>query len=222
MPPGKGRGAATGRSDYSSLSSPSVWRSPRPQASSGVEAPRGSDNSAGENEIPAFLRRQADEPGAGSDPFAPAFQAIQSRASQGSHITPDGLRSWLWARPADHWPHAMMGLATLGVPRAWCDWLHRLCAPGLESAQIVRVFLMALALRQTPGRSPRVLDIAGKFRRLTTEREFERQLQQLGHKFAQAAEIRAAVMSLNDQDWGEPPAARSGEPIAMGSDLSAC
>ena len=116
----------------------------------------------------------------------------------------------------------MMGLATLGVPRAWCDWLHRLCAPGLESAQIVRVFLMALALRQTPGRSPRVLDIAGKFRRLTTERELERQLQQLGHKFAQAAEIRAAVMSLNDQDWGEPPAARSGGPSVMGSDLSAC
>ena len=87
---------------------------------------------------------------------------------------------------------------------------------------LVRRFLMALALRQTPGGSPRVLDIAGKFRRLTTERELERQLQQLGHKFAQAAEIRAAVMSLNDQDWGEPPAARSGEPIAMGSDLSAC
>ena len=221
-PSGKGRGAGTGRSNYSAQSVPSVWRSPRPQASSGVEAPRDSDNSAGENEIPAFLRRQTDEPGAGSDPFTPAFQAIQSRAGQGSHITPDGLRSWLWARPADHWPHAMMGLATLGVPRAWCDWLHRLCAPGLESAQIVRVFLMALALRQTPGGSPRVLDIAGKFRRLTTERELERQLQQLGHKFAQAAEIRAAVMSLNDQDWGEPPAARSGEPIAMGSDLSAC
>ena len=68
-PPGKGRVVGTGRSDYWVLSTPSVWRSARLQASIGVEAPRDSGNGADESDIPAFLRRQADEPGAGSDPI---------------------------------------------------------------------------------------------------------------------------------------------------------
>jgi len=44
--------------DYSSLSTPSVWRSARTQAAAKVEAL--SSNGMDEIEIPAFLRKQAD------------------------------------------------------------------------------------------------------------------------------------------------------------------
>ncbi len=48
----------TGQHDYSSLSTPSVWRSGRTQAAAKVEAL--SSNGMDEIEIPAFLRKQAD------------------------------------------------------------------------------------------------------------------------------------------------------------------
>ena len=51
-----GNGTAT--HDYSGLSTPSVWRSPRTQAAAKVEAL--SSNGMDEIEIPAFLRKQAD------------------------------------------------------------------------------------------------------------------------------------------------------------------
>ena len=52
-------GAATPQQDYSSLSTPSVWRTARSQsAAAKVEAL--SSNGMDEIEIPAFLRRQAD------------------------------------------------------------------------------------------------------------------------------------------------------------------
>jgi cell division protein FtsZ len=56
----QGPGSAIGSStpDYSPLSTPSVWRSPRSQAAAKVEAL--SSNGMDEIEIPAFLRKQAD------------------------------------------------------------------------------------------------------------------------------------------------------------------
>jgi cell division protein FtsZ len=53
-----GPGAAAAPHDYSSLSTPSVWRSARTQAAAKVEAL--SSNGMDEIEIPAFLRKQAD------------------------------------------------------------------------------------------------------------------------------------------------------------------
>ena len=53
-----GKPIGAGRSDYSALSTPSVWRSPRTQAAAKVEAL--SSNGMDEIEIPAFLRKQAD------------------------------------------------------------------------------------------------------------------------------------------------------------------
>jgi cell division protein FtsZ len=54
--PGSSLGSST--PDYSPLSTPSVWRSPRSQAAAKVEAL--SSNGMDEIEIPAFLRKQAD------------------------------------------------------------------------------------------------------------------------------------------------------------------
>ncbi|HSW04318.1 cell division protein FtsZ [Aquabacterium sp.] len=53
-----GPGATATSHDYSSLSTPSVWRSARTQAAAKVEAL--SSNGMDEIEIPAFLRKQAD------------------------------------------------------------------------------------------------------------------------------------------------------------------
>jgi cell division protein FtsZ len=53
-----GQSGGPGQHDYSSLSTPSVWRSGRTQAAAKVEAL--SSNGMDEIEIPAFLRKQAD------------------------------------------------------------------------------------------------------------------------------------------------------------------
>ncbi|MEK8025664.1 MAG: cell division protein FtsZ [Pseudomonadota bacterium] len=55
---GLGMGGVGAAHDYSNLSTPSVWRSPRTQAAAKVEAL--SSNGMDEIEIPAFLRKQAD------------------------------------------------------------------------------------------------------------------------------------------------------------------
>jgi cell division protein FtsZ len=53
-----GPGAAHSQPDYSSLSTPSVWRTNRTQAAAKVEAL--SSGGMDDYEIPAFLRKQAD------------------------------------------------------------------------------------------------------------------------------------------------------------------
>ena len=56
--PGPGAQMQAPQHSYEGLSTPSVWRSARAQASAKVEA--SSSNGMDEIEIPAFLRKQAD------------------------------------------------------------------------------------------------------------------------------------------------------------------
>ena len=189
-------------SDHSRLSTPSVWRSGRTLAAAKVDAltSQGMD----EIEIPAFLRKQADAPEVSR--AVPPLSMPVAITQQG--ITPQALRFWLLRRQTSTWPQTLAELDALGLPQAWRDWLQSLIAPGLDIAQAVRAFLLALALSREAGRSASGPDLPSRFGRLIGGRDGDSDLQQLVARHPRLASIRPALASVQPQAWGAPPAAQ--------------
>jgi len=142
--------------DYGSMSKPAVWRSST-QAASRVDAL--SRGGMDDFEIPAFLRKQADEGDSsfnvlsrqGIDKKNPAYwkkKPVEAGRRTGQYagpafigITPAGVEHWLAINDANHWPTTYAELIDLGLELAVCEWLELGIGEGRDEASVVSTFL---------------------------------------------------------------------------------
>jgi Ca-activated chloride channel homolog len=145
---------------YGSLSTPSVWRTNRTQASVRVDAL--SNGGMDDYEIPAFLRKQAD---GGVYGDAQSYGQIVrnsidkrnpllwlSKDLSGGRkvleknfgfygITPAGMDRWLATNHPTFWPKTYAELHDLGLTFSICEWLEFEIGAKSEEAVVVSTFL---------------------------------------------------------------------------------
>ena len=135
------------------MSVPAVWRTNKTLPSSLQSG------SMGDLEIPAFLRRQAD------DVALPAFlrkrdQIIDHQDlrywAESEHyegLTPLGISEWLRLTPASQWPSTYAGLRQMGLGVGLVDWLELAVASQAGAvhaeAKVVEAFLYLMSRRDT-------------------------------------------------------------------------
>jgi Ca-activated chloride channel homolog len=115
--------------DYGSMATPSVWRTSRSSAAARVDAL--SSGGMDDFQIPAFLRKQADDS---------SFYGRRN-APDDAGITPSEFSDWLNAHPASKWPMSFDALRDLGLGLAICEWLELEAGQGREEAAVVRAFI---------------------------------------------------------------------------------
>ena len=135
------------------MSVPAVWRTNKTLPSSLQSG------SMGDLEIPAFLRRQAD------DVALPAFlrkrdQIIDRQDlrywAESEHyegLTPLGISEWLRLTPASQWPSTYAGLRQMGLGVGLVDWLELAVASQAGAvhaeSKVVEAFLYLMSRRDT-------------------------------------------------------------------------
>ncbi len=135
------------------MSVPAVWRTNKTLPSSLQSG------SMGDLEIPAFLRRQAD------DVALPAFlrkrdQIIDHQDlrywAESEHyegLTPLGISEWLRLTPASQWPSTYAGLRQMGLGVGLVDWLELAVASQAGAvhaeSKVVEAFLYLMSRRDT-------------------------------------------------------------------------
>jgi Ca-activated chloride channel homolog len=122
--------AASG--DYASMITPTVWRSNRSTVVESADA-LGSEG-MDDYEVPAFLRKQADD----------ATSYGRQRAPDDAGMTPAEFSNWLNTHAASHWPMSFDALRDLGLSLAICEWLELDVGQGREEAAVVRAFIAAV------------------------------------------------------------------------------
>ncbi len=115
--------------DYGSMSTPSVWRTNRTAASARVDAL--SAGGMDDYEIPAFLRKQADD--------GPQYRYRSAPDDAG--ITPAEFSDWLLTHAQTMWPKTYAGLRQLGLGLATCEWLELEIGNGESEAAVVAAFI---------------------------------------------------------------------------------
>jgi hypothetical protein len=85
-------------------------------------------------EVPAFLRKQADD----------ATSYGRQRAPDDAGMTPAEFSNWLNTHAASHWPMSFDALRDLGLSLAICEWLELDVGQGREEAAVVRAFIAAV------------------------------------------------------------------------------
>ena len=139
--------------DMQVMSVPAVWRTNKTLPSSLQSG------SMGDLEIPAFLRRQAD------DVALPAFlrkrdQIIDRQDlrywAESEHyegLTPLGISEWLRLTPASQWPSTYAGLRQMGLGVGLVDWLELAVASQAGAvhaeSKVVEAFLYLMSRRDT-------------------------------------------------------------------------
>jgi Ca-activated chloride channel family protein len=139
--------------DMQVMSVPAVWRTNKTLPSSLQSG------SMGDLEIPAFLRRQAD------DVALPAFlrkrdQIIDHQDlrywAESEHyegLTPLGISEWLRLTPASQWPSTYAGLRQMGLGVGLVDWLELAVASQAGAvhaeSKVVEAFLYLMSRRDT-------------------------------------------------------------------------
>ena len=115
--------------DYGSMATPSVWRTNRTSAAAKVDAL--SSGGMDDFQIPAFLRKQADD--------GPSYG--RRNAPDDAGITPAEFSDWLNAHSAAKWPMSFNALRDLGLGLALCEWLELEAGQGRDEAAVVRAFI---------------------------------------------------------------------------------
>jgi Ca-activated chloride channel family protein len=117
------------QSDFSSMATPSVWRTSRSSAAATVDALSfaGMDDFS----IPAFLRKQADNV---------PFHGRRS-APDDAGITPAEFSEWLNTHTPSKWPNTFEELRDIGLGLAICEWLELEAGIGQEEPSVVRAFI---------------------------------------------------------------------------------
>ena len=117
--------------DYSSRATPAVWRTVSKPKSSGAFCDDLGDLGSADFEIPAFLRKQADDAPSHFMPTVPKNRCI----------TPAELSAWLNAHSQSRWPSTFEALRQLGLGLAICEWLELEAGQGWEEVVVVRSFI---------------------------------------------------------------------------------
>lgn len=115
--------------DYGSMATPSVWRTNRSSAAARVDAL--SSSGMDDFQIPAFLRKQADDVSSNGRRSSPDDQGI----------SPAEFSDWLNAHAASSWPKTFDALRNLGLGLSICEWLELEVGQGWEEAAVVRAFI---------------------------------------------------------------------------------
>lgn len=142
-----------GDADMQVMSVPTVWRTNKTLPSSLQSS------SMDDFEIPAFLRRQAD------DRTIPAFlgkrdQIIDhqdprywAKSEHYEGLTPLGVSEWLHITPASQWPSTYVGLRQIGLGSGLVDWLELAVASHAGAVhgevKVVEAFLYLMSRRDT-------------------------------------------------------------------------
>ncbi|RFO94729.1 VWA domain-containing protein [Rhodoferax lacus] len=117
---------------HGSMAAPSVWRTTRSAASARVDAL--SSGGMDDYDIPAFLRKQADD--------GPQYRYRSAPDDAG--ISPAELSDWLQAHAQTQWPKTYAALRQLGLGLATCEWLELEIGNGQNEADVVVAFLAAV------------------------------------------------------------------------------
>ena len=115
--------------DYGGMATPSVWRTNRTSAAAQVDAL--SSGGMDDYQIPAFLRKQADD--------GPSYG--RRNAPDDAGISPAEFSDWLNAHAASKWPMSFNALRDLGLGLAICEWLELEAGQGRDEAAVVRAFI---------------------------------------------------------------------------------
>lgn len=101
-------------------------------------------NKAGTYDIPAFLRRSANQ-----DTWQPPRDDPRYWCAEPHYtgLTPLGLTQWLRSHPQVEWPQGYAELRRIGVGAAVLDWLEFVLAEGEGEALVVACFVQAMAQR---------------------------------------------------------------------------
>ncbi|MBP6760348.1 MAG: VWA domain-containing protein, partial [Thauera sp.] len=112
---------------------------------SGRRADRGDTaNKAGTYDIPAFLRRSANQDAGQPPRDDPRYWCAEPHYTG---LTPLGLTQWLRSHPQAEWPQGHAELRRIGVGAAVLDWLEFVLAEGEGEALVVACFVQAMAQR---------------------------------------------------------------------------
>ena len=106
----------------------------KPRRSQGVSISQTSDA----YELPAFLRRQADEKNA-------QHLAGQTDGTNAAGMVPISLCEFLRATPVKAWPETYQALQQIGLPETVIDWLRSYMTDSLSESVIVATFAHLMA-----------------------------------------------------------------------------
>ena len=101
-------------------------------------------NKAGTYDIPAFLRRSANQDAGQPPRDDPRYWCAEPHYTG---LTPLGLTQWLRSHPQAEWPQGYGELRRIGVGAAVLDWLEFVLADGEGEARVVACFVQAMAQR---------------------------------------------------------------------------
>jgi Ca-activated chloride channel family protein len=196
-------------SDYAAKSTPSVWRKSRTSAAAKVDAMSGSGMD--DYEIPAFLRKQADDgPDLGalvrkgidklnSMFWKPkvAFGARPSRTDHGTGfvgITPAGMVQWLFTNDKSLWPKTFAELRDIGLDLSISEWLEFEIGEGQDEVDVVIAFLAVIRGYEFSPHTPQLrAGQAAQKKKGTSEKDkLAGQLETL---------IRAGLKGVTAQTW---------------------
>jgi len=101
-------------------------------------------NKAGTYDIPAFLRRSANQDAGQPPRDDPRYWCAEPHYTG---LTPLGLTQWLRSHPQAEWPQRYAELRRLGVGTAVLDWLEFVLAEGEGESLVVACFVQVMAQR---------------------------------------------------------------------------
>ena len=101
-------------------------------------------NKVGSYDIPAFLRRSANQDAGQPPRDDPRYWCAEPHYTG---LTPLGLTQWLRNHPQAEWPQTYAELRRIGVGAAVLDWLEFVLAEGEGEALVVACFVRAMAQR---------------------------------------------------------------------------
>ena len=198
--------------DYSAMTSPTVWRTNRTQAAARVDAL--SSGGMDDYEIPAFLRKQADDEGpslgeivrTAIDKFNPLLW-ISKDTSAGLRkrveknygylgITPAGVDTWLTINHPTLWPKTYAELQDLGLGQAVCEWLEFEIGRDRDESIVVSTFLDVVREFGFAG----TVSIKGAVQAVKRAISPSKEMQERGEI---AAEIRSALKGTTGKEWSK-------------------